>query len=250
MKKRKAKQSTGLGYDRIEHVAKSSFKDCSTIIIVPSRSPEPRSDGSHKWPWLHHEFVAAINGLMPPMNNKRHVMFVTGAEVGQAYDDTVAAILAHPELSKWKFIATIEDDNPPPPDALLKLYESIELGPFDGISGMYWTKGELNMPMAYGDPAEFSRTGVLDFRPRDVAKALQQGTIMEVNGIANGCSLFRMSAFRDIPRPWFQTLNEVGQGAMTQDLFWCRKARMAGKRFAVDFRVRVPHMDWTTGTAY
>jgi hypothetical protein len=233
-----AKQ-TMLGYERIEHVPKSSFRDTSMVVIVPTRDDT-----------LRIPFVERLNALMPMMNQRKYMFFVSGAEVGRAYDEMVAMVLAHPELGTCRYLMTIEDDTLPPQDAILRLTESIEIGPFDGVGGMYWTKGDYNMPMIYGDPAEFARTGRLEFGPRDPTEALERGGIIECNGIANGCTLFRMQAFRDVPGPWFQTLNEAGVGAMTQDLFWCRKARLAGKRFAVDCRVRCAHADWKTGTLY
>ena len=239
-----------LGQQRIKHVPRSSYIDSSMVVIIPSRSPDPVPGGGDQWPWLHHAFQQRLQGLMWPMNQRRFMFLVTGAEVGKAYDEQVAAVLAHPELGTVKYILTIEDDTLPPQDAVLKLVESIEAGPFDGVGGLYWTKGEFNMPMCYGDPVEFARTGVLDFRPRDIVQALQRGEIMECNGIAMGCSLFRTQSFRDVPGPWFQTLNELGKGSMTQDLFWCAKARRAGKRFAVDMRVVCGHADWRSGVIY
>lgn len=227
------------GFDRIEHVADTSFRDTSTVVIIPSREP-----------FLHTTFVQALNSIMWPMNGRRVLLYVSGGEVGKAYDNQVKTVLAHPELSKFKYIATIEDDTLPPPDAFLKLYESIEQGGYDGVGGLYFTKGDFQMPMCYGTPAEYARTGVLEFRPRNVTNGIKAGAIVECNGIANGCSLFRTSVFRDIEPPYFQTLNELGVGAMTQDLFFCAKARRAGKRFAVDCRVRCAHMDWATGVAY
>jgi hypothetical protein len=163
-------------------------------------------------------------------------------------------ILKHPELSKWKYILTLEDDNLPPPDAHIRLLETIEWGNYDAVSGLYFTKGEHNMPMAYGDPAEYARTGVLDFRPRDVREALAGGQIMGVNGIAMGCALWRMQLFKDFPGPWYVTVSDVvpGKGVQgfTQDLWACQRWVQAGKRFAVDMRVRVGHMDVNTGTVF
>jgi hypothetical protein len=110
------------------------------------------------------------------------------------------------------------------------------------------------MPMAYGDPDEYARTGVLDFRPRDVRRALERGSVMPVNGIAMGCSLYRMDLFREIKAPWFVTCADVipdkGPIGFTQDLYFCEQAVRAGKRFAVDMRVRVGHLDVQTGVVY
>jgi hypothetical protein len=188
------------------------------------------------------------------MNQKRAILFTSGHEVGKAYDAMIQNILAHPELSKWKYILTLEDDNLPPPDAHIRLLESIEWGSYDAISGLYFTKGEVNMPMAYGDPAEYARTGQLGFQPRDVREALAAGQIMPVNGIAMGTALWKMDLFRQFPAPWYVTLNDLvpGQGVigMTQDLSACRRWVQAGKRFAVDLRVRVGHLDAVSGTVY
>ena len=170
---------------------------------------------------------------------------MTGAEVGKAYDDQVAAILEHPELGKWKYILSVEDDNIVPHDAVLRLCESIELGPFDAVGGLYFVKGEHPQVQCYGDPAEFARTGELDFRPRDIVEAIKGGFVVECNGVAMGCTLYRTQVFRDVPRPWFVT-----SPSGTQDLAFCGKARRMGKRFAVDTRVRVGHADLESGVIY
>lgn len=239
--KQAMKSLEGLGYERIKHVPKSSYKDSSMCIIIPSRDP-----------YLHSTFVQSLQSLAFSMNQKRAMFFVHGAEVGKAYDEMVQSIMAHPELSKWKYILTIEDDTTPPPDGVLKLIESIDLGPFDAVGGLYALKGDYTFMQAYGDPAEYARTGVLDFKPRNVVSALQHGEIVEVNGTAMGFTLYRMDMFRDIPPPWFVTRENPldGEGCGTQDLVFAAKARRAGKRFAVDARVRCCHWDWATMTPY
>jgi hypothetical protein len=238
-----ADDGNGKGFQRAAVLHGSTFKDCSTVIVVPSRDEK-----------FHHRVITAWQNLIAPMNQKRCFLFVINDEVGAAYTNTIQGILANPEMSSWKYIMTMESDNLPPPDAHIRMIETIEAGQYDGVSGIYFTKGDVNMPMAYGDPEEFRKTGVLDFRPRDIREALAKGQVMEVNGIAMGCSLYRMSLFKEVQPPWFVTLNDYteGQGAaaMTQDLYFCRAARMQGKRFAVDFRVRVGHMDLTSGEVY
>ncbi len=70
-----------------------------------------------------------------------------------------------------------------------------------------------------------------------------------------GCTLWRMELFRRIPPTWFVTVSDWfpeqgGVAAMTQDLHFCRKAREAGGRFAVDCRVKVGYLDPATGIVY
>jgi len=235
-------KSAGLGFERVEHIVGTTYNDSSTVIIVPSRGNIPDTVVQK---WL---------GLIGPMNQKRAWMFASGHEVGKAYNAMIDMIIKHPELSTWKYILTLEDDNLPPPDAHIRLLESIEWGNYDAVSALYFTKGEVNMPMAYGDPAEYARTGVLDFRPRNVTEAVSAGQVMPVNGIAMGCALWRMSLFRDIPAPWYVTVNDLipGKGIVgyTQDLNFCQAAVKAGKRFATDCRVKVGHLDVNSGIVF
>jgi hypothetical protein len=238
----KAAASPGRGFEMVKVLPGSTYKDNSTVIVIPSRG------------MVHHRFVQAKNGLIAPMNAKRGELWAVGDEVGVAYDRTIKFILAHDELKTWKYVMTIEDDNIVPPDAHIRLLESIEWGKFDAVSGLYFTKGDVNMPMAYGDPEEYKRTGTLDFRPRDVREALAAGQIMPVNGIAMGCALWRMDLFRELPPPWFVTMSDYfpGKGAVgsTQDLWFCRKAKEAGKTLAVDLRIKVGHLDVSSGIVF
>jgi hypothetical protein len=234
--------SSGLGFDRVFQIAGSTYRDQSTIIVMPSRHPQ-----------IHYRVVAGLQGLIAPMNHKRSMMFCVGDEVGVAYDNLISAILADKELSTYRYVMTVESDNIVPPDAQRRLTETIEAGMYDAVSGLYFTKGQINMPMAYGDPAHFAATGELEFRPRDVAACLAAGQVMPVNGIAMGCALWRMDLFRAMPKPWFVTVNDIVDGqamGFTQDLWFCKQARMKGYRFAVDCRVKVGHIDVNTGEVY
>lgn len=234
--------AAGRNFENLEHLKGTTYRDVSTVVVIPSRGTmSPRA-------------AHAIFNVMGPMNAKRAVLVCEGDEVGRAYDRMIQTILAHPDLSGFKYLLTLEDDNLPPPDAHIRLIESIEAGPFDAVGGLYFTKGEGGMPMCYGDPSEYARTGVLDFRPRDVRSAVAGGHIVECNGLAMGCTLYRMQLFRDLAAPWFVTVSDVipGKGAasMTQDLYFCERARKMGKRFAVDCRVRVGHLDVNTGIVW
>jgi hypothetical protein len=175
-------------------------------------------------------------GLMTPMNQKVVRLFVAGMEVGEAYNQAIRTILAHPDLSTWKYVLTLEEDNLPPPDGLLKLYEHID--DYAAVGGLYWTKGEGGQPMIYGEP-----TGLLNFRPQ-VPKV---DAIHECNGLGMGFTLFRMDLFRELPDPWFRTVQEwdpvKGGKGYTQDLYFFENVRKAGHRVACDTRVKVGHLD-------
>lgn len=205
-----------------------TYLDLSTIIVCPTRG------------MISDRVVQAWMGLIRPMNQKViGPIFIRGYEVGNAYNMAVEMILGNPELSKWKYMLTIEEDNLPPPDGLVKLYESMDK--YDVVGGLYWTKGEGGQPMIYGDP----NVQPLNFIPQ---KPLAE-TVQPANGLGMGFNLFKIEIFKDpkIPKPWFETKNEfipgVGAKVYTQDLYFFENAGKAGYKFACDTRIRVGHLD-------
>tara|TARA_R110000868_G_scaffold368036_2_gene630982 strand:- start:144 stop:866 length:723 start_codon:yes stop_codon:yes gene_type:complete len=204
-----------------------SYQDLSTICIVPCVGGIPP------------KIVQAWRGMMTPMNQKFTMIMVENMEVGAAYSETIEMILANPELSKWKYILTIEHDNAPPPDGLLKLYES--MGEYDGVGGLYFTKGEGGQPMCYGRVTDFP-INFIPFLPNPES-------VTPCKGIAMGFSLYKLEMFKDkrLPRPLFETkqaYTSSGVEAYTQDLKFCENAGKLGYKFAVDSRVRVGHYDY------
>lgn len=233
------------------------FRDCSTSILMPTRG------------MIHVKVMRAqLQALQAwPMNQKKVNFDVAGLEVGAAYQYLTETALEHDFTKNWPFIATWEDDNIPPANGMERLFDAIHacidcgdaiepatwLCPaghrgIDGISGIYYSKTIPPIAMAFGDP----QSEELEFRPRNVAEAVEAGAVIEVNGIANGFSLYRAELFRKMEKPWWETRSGTHEeGAATQDLLFCRRAKEElGARFAVHCGVRVGHMDVTTGQVY
>lgn len=210
-----------------------AYRDLSTVCVIPTRGTIPARVVESWW------------NLMTPMNNAFIRMFISGMEVGDAYNAAVETIMGHPQLSQFKYLLTLEEDNLPPPDGILKLYESID--EYAVVGGLYWTKGEGGQPMIYGDPK-----AMLAFQPQPPLP----GRVQECNGLGMGFTLFRMDLFRDesIPKPWFKTIQEwsfeTGTAQGTQDLYFMANVRKAGYRIASDNRVLVGHLDPTTGMVW
>jgi hypothetical protein len=208
-------------------IAESShWKNLSTIILIPAGGTIPTKVVSS---WLN---------LYSAPNNQLYRMFAVGMEVGEAYSQAIEAILAHPELSKFKYILTLEHDNVPPPDGLVHLQTQLEAHPeFACIGGLYWTKGEGGVPQIWGDP----RDPQINFRPQPPSTS---GGLVECCGTGMGFNLWRMDLFRDerLRRPWFKTQTEGG--AATQDLYFWSDARKFGHRCAIDCSVLVGHYDY------
>ncbi len=226
--------NANLQYSCSKLIEGKSYQDLSTICLIPTRG------------MIHARVIQSWFSLMSPMNQKFVRIFLTGMDVADAYNFGIETIMNHPELSKWKYILTMEDDNLPPPDGLLNLYKSIDK--FDVVGGLYWTKGEDGRPMIYGDP----KSEAVDFIPQLPI----ENTLQQCNGLGMGFNLFKLDIFRDskITKPWFKTLQEVdpkrGIVGYTQDLYFFDNAGKLGYKFACDTRIKVGHFDAQSGIVW
>ena len=179
-----------------------------------------------------------MNLAFPPNNGVVRIL-AQGMEVGDAYSSAIEQVISNPELAQWEFILTLEHDNSPPPDGVVKLVEQMESHPeYACIGGLYFTKGEGGCAQIWGDPKDG-----LNFRPQPPDPS---GGLVECCGTGMGFNLWRIAMFKDerIKRPWFRTLNgKNGEGIGTQDLSYWTEARKYGYRCAIDCSVKVGHYD-------
>lgn len=212
----------------------ASWKKQRVIMVIPASDTIPAR-----------VYLSHICLIFPP-NQAAYRMLALGQEVGEAYSNCIESVLSHPDLSTWEYILTIEHDNAPPPDGLLKLIEQMENHPeFACIGGLYWTKGEGGCPQLWGSPEQ---DPILNFRPQVPIP----GKLMEVYGTGMGFNLWRMSMFKDnrIKKPWFKTKASKEEGCATQDLAFWMEARKYGYRCAVDCNILVGHYSVETDTMW
>lgn len=214
--------------ETIKRVEKSKMhKDLSTIIICPTRGTFPT------------RVVQSWMKLMRPMNQPvAGPIFAESIEVGKAYNELIKYILGNEYLSKFKYILTIEEDNLPPPDGLIKLYESMD--DYDVVGGLYWSKSEDGFPMMFGD---INIPG--DFKPVKP----KMNSVQQVNGLGMGFNLFKLDMFREIEGPWFKTeqiADITKEASYTQDIYFYKKAAEKGFTFACDTNILVGHLDSKT----
>ena len=194
-------------------------------MLIPSAAMIPAKVALSHW-----------NLIFPP-NQAVYRMLCLGLEVGDAYSQALELVLGHPELNQWEYLLTIEHDNIPPQDGLLKLIESMDKHPeLACIGGLYWTKGEAGVPQIWGDPSD----PVLNYRPQPP----KPDCVQECCGTGMGFNLWRLKTFKDekLKKPWFKTIASA-EGVGTQDLAFWTDARKHGYRCAVDTRVKVGHFD-------
>lgn len=205
-----------------------SWKKQRVVVLIPA------SKSIHTKVYLSHF------GLIFPPNQPSYRTACIGMEVGHAFSSGIEMIINHPELSKWEYILTIEHDNIPESDSLIKLIKRMEEHPeYACIGGLYFTKGIGGVCQIWGDPKD-----ALNFRPQ---LPDPNGGLVECCGTGMGFNLWRMKMFKDekLRKPWFKTIADK-TGVGTQDLYFWGDARKHGYRCAVDCSVRIGHFDMET----
>jgi hypothetical protein len=199
------------------------------------------------------ETVVALShwSLIYPPNQANMKIAAIGYEVGEAYTVAIEDVLKHPEMSNWEYILTIEHDNMPEADAVLKLVKRMEDNPeYAAISALYWCKGEGGPPQIWGDPQD----PVSNMRPMEP----KEGELIECNGLGMGFCLFRMEMLKDPrlrqdpdgkERKLFKTQADK-LGMSTQDMYFWMHARYLGYRCAVDCDVKVGHWESERGICW
>jgi hypothetical protein len=198
------------------------WKKQRIIVLIPAAGSIPTKVAMGLW------------CLAFPPNQNVIKMAAVGYEVGEAYSQAIENILKHPELKDWEYLLTIEHDNLPPGDGVIKLIAQMEAHPeFSDIGGLYFTKGEGGVPQIWGDPKD----PIINFRPQPPDP---KGGLVECCGTGMGFNLWRLSMFKDerLRKPWFKTAD-----GCSQDLYFWMDARKYGYRCAIDCSVLVGHYD-------
>lgn len=214
-----------LGASQARLIQGGSWKKQRIVVILPAGDTIPAKVHLSHW-----------NLAFPPNNGVAKIL-AQGMEVGEAYSTTIERVLGDPELSTWEYILTLEHDNAPPADGVIKLAERMDQHPeLSCIGGLYFTKGYGGVAQIWGDP----RDPVINFRPLPPDPA---GGLVECCGTGMGFNLWRLPMFKDerLRRPWFKTQTEGGMAS--QDLYFWMDARKFGYRCAIDCSVKVGHYD-------
>jgi hypothetical protein len=222
----RGKHNSDLGKSIARVKQGGTWKKQRCVVVIPSADLIPAKVALSHW------------SLIFPPNQSVYRHLALGQEVGDAYSHAITEVLANPELSQWEYLLTIEHDNLPPGDGVLKLIEDLEQHPeFAAVCGLYWCKGPGGCAHIWGDVSD----PVLNYRPQaPIPNALQ-----ECMGLSMGFTLWRLKTFKDerLKKPWFKTI--AGKdGVGTQDLAFWSDARKYGYRCAVDTRVLVGHYDY------
>lgn len=219
----------------------NSYVNKSTAIFTPTRSA------------IRAEVVNSWMNLMYPINHKVNRLMISGDNVETAYNTGFITMLNHQAYNNCPYMLLLEDDNVLPPDALLRLLETIE-GEVDGnkydiVGGLYWSHDVEGIPYCMGNDslAGFNSVPIVPLPDKEIVPC-------QVVGL--GCCLVRMSFVREkMQYPYFQEIAEYDtkkeffdrREYISQDGTFFKKVHALGGKVACDTRVKVGHIDRETG---
>lgn len=198
-------------------------------------------------------WAVTLAALCWPMNIKHALYPVVGKPREQAREEIIEKAI---EL-KSKYVGMLDDDVVPPADAPMLMVRELEMHEeFDIIAGIVTSKSPNGEPMIFKGSSGGSYW------------KWKVGEIFEVDEIATAFILIRTSLFETLPKPWFRDLNtleeekEAGvyreprdaseilhKAEMTDDIYFCKKAKAAGHRILAHGGILCRHYD-QSGNAF
>ena len=128
-----------------------SWKRQRIVVIIPAGDMLAAKVALSHW-----------NLAFPPNNGVVRIL-AQGMEVGQAYSTAIEQVLADPNLSEWEYLLTVEHDNCPPADGVIRLLERMEERPdLACIGGLYFTKGPGGVAQIWGDARKYGHRCAVD----------------------------------------------------------------------------------------
>jgi hypothetical protein len=173
--------------------------------------------------------LPCLDGLELPNNYQFKILNVHGRTIDDAYDYAVQEAIK----DDADFMLTVEDDTFPQADAIVRLMQYAVNDPM-GVYGAWYPKRTKTRQ----GTSIVLKNGKREFLDDD-------GQMHEVYTIPMGCTVYPMSLFYKVPRPWFVTTN-----VMTQDSFLSQLAREAGYKLYVDTAIKCKHIDRETKEIY
>jgi len=190
------------------------------------------------------ELPMAFKNCTPPMN-MNSIMFEThGKPIDYARNWFAEQAIEY----GCKYLFFWDEDVLIPPHALRELMYVADNWPSVGVvGGIYCLKTDRPEPLVF--------KGIGDGPYWD----WKVGEVFECSGIGMGCALIRTELFKDIPKPWFKTVDDLSPyldniplgEVWTEDLYFARQVRESKKwKIVAHGGLVMPHLDVRTGRRY
>lgn len=173
--------------------------------------------------------IHAVNGLDTVYGSEFVIYNAHSKPVAENYTEIVNYAI----LEDFDFLITVEDDTYPPKDAFTKLVK-LALEHKDTVIGGWYAKKDASKQSVHLEIKDGIR------RPIE-----PDGKLHKAYSIAMGCTIFPVSMFKKIEKPWFKTGKDF-----TQDVYFSQVAREAGFKLLVDTSIMCKHLDIKNAIIY
>lgn len=172
------------------------------------------------------DWALSLASLEMPINTNYSRACTKGVPIDEARNALAETAINN----KAKYILFIDDDTAPPSFTIRRLMQILDTNPDAAVAGgIYFTKSVPPMPVVFKEDGEGPYWN------------WKFGDVFDCSGLGTGCMMVRTEAFRNIPKPWFKTVDdqeEIEAGPkytkMNDDLYFCKKVREAGYRIIAD----------------
>lgn len=144
------------------------------------------------------------------------------------------------------YLLFIDDDMIFEPDALTRLLARDK----DIIAGLFFQRTQPVTPLVFRfqKPEPGADFGTFHkFTPSEIFTAEKTGALLECDATGTGFTLIKTDVFTalkadDPQAPWFQTVDRGEAGFMSEDVYFCTRAKECGFRVFVDTSLKVGHI--------
>lgn len=166
-------------------------------------------------------FAASITKMLSPPNTD--IRWAFGSDRIRGRNNIVRESL---EIgSEW--VMFIDDDHVFQPDLLLRLLAHEKMI----VASLYLQRSLPCLPVAYTDRLDDDLT----YTPLRLSEQPTDASLIEVRAAGTGGMLIRSEVFHALEDPWFR------DGAASEDLMFCERARDAGFQVYCDLQAQLGH---------
>lgn len=180
--------------------------------------------------WLNWQVFTSNISLQLPPNTRLKYNLVGNCLIYDARERMAEYAMAE----NCDYILYLDSDMVLPSDAIMKMVNVLESTDYEVVTGMafkrippfqpcFYTKVTYDakeMKPCLESPVEFPDEGLL-----------------QLQGAGMACCMLKTSVFKQIPKPWFYPLPNLGE-----DLTFCIKMKQAGIKMCVDLTIDVGHI--------
>jgi hypothetical protein len=209
-------------------VVKSFFvrKTLKILVCSPHRLPTDK-------------MVMNIWALQTPAAFDCQLWEPHGMTVAEARTSSIKKAIAE----GYQFIQWIDDDMIFPRNTLVQLMQHDTMI----VGGFYYRK---YTPIESCGMHEYNVNGVMV--PRPIKDYKIGDLIHDTLVLPSGCTLLNLDIFKNpkMEEPWYRTVTVTGAPAITEDTYFCQKAKMAGYDVITDTGVQCIHVDLSTNRIF